>query len=84
VALTVLGAGCAGTAGQIPQGTSIGAAAPARSGPKSITIALPIDPTALGGSMQGLGAAAVPTRYFKEFPNAYLTTPAPGCTGWCF
>src|SRR5437879_9468372 len=22
----------------------------------------------------GLGAAAVPTRYFKEFPNAYLTT----------
>lgn len=74
VVLTVLGAGCAGTAGQIPQGASIGAVAPARSGPKSITIALPIDPTALGGSMQGLGAAAVPTRYFKEFPNAYLTT----------
>ena len=24
--------------------------------------------------MQGLGAAAVPTRYFKEFPNAFLTT----------
>jgi peptide/nickel transport system substrate-binding protein len=56
---------------------SAGNAPSARSGPKSITIVLPIDPTALGGSMQGLGAAAVPTRYFKEFPNAYLTTLDP-------
>jgi len=45
-----------------------------RAGPKTITIAFPIDPTALGGSMSGLGAAAVPSRYFREFPNAYLTT----------
>jgi peptide/nickel transport system substrate-binding protein len=74
VALTILGAGCAGLAGQNPQVVSDGSDAPARSGPKSIAIVLPIDPTALGGSMQGLGAAAVPTRYFKEFPNAYLTT----------
>ena len=43
-------------------------------GPKAITIAFPIDPTALGGSASGLGAAVVPSRYFKEFPNAYLTT----------
>ncbi len=74
VVVAALSAGCAGPAGQLPQGASGGAVAPARVGPKSITIVLPIDPTALAGSMSGLGAAAVPTRYFKEFPNAYLTT----------
>src|SRR5581483_4115985 len=68
-------AGCGGPAAQAPQGAAVSSAAPpARSGPKAIVIALPIDPTALGGGMQGLGPAAVPTRYFKEFPNAYLTT----------
>jgi len=72
--LIMLVAGCAAPASQNPQGTSSDAPAPARSGPKSITIVLPIDPTSLAGSMQGVGAAAVPTRYFKEFPNAYLTT----------
>ncbi len=72
--LSVVRAGCAGTTGQVPEGASTAGAPPARTGPKAITIVLPIDPTALGGSMQGLGAAAVPTRYFKEFPNAYLTT----------
>src|SRR5437016_13849515 len=51
-----------------------GSTTPPPSGPKSITIVLPIDVTSMGGSLQGLGAAAVPTRYFKEFPNAYLTT----------
>src|SRR3954470_23760296 len=50
------------------------AQAPTRSAPKSITIAFPIDPTALAGSMSGLGLAAVPSRYFREFDNAYLTT----------
>jgi len=50
------------------------AAAVVRSGPKAITIAFPIDPIALGGSASGLGAATVPSRYFKEFTNAYLTT----------
>jgi peptide/nickel transport system substrate-binding protein len=49
------------------------ASAPGRSGPKSITIALPIDPIALAGSMMG-ALAVVPSRYFREFPNAYLTT----------
>jgi peptide/nickel transport system substrate-binding protein len=44
-----------------------------RSGPKSITIALPIDPIGLAGSMIA-GLAVVPSRYFREFPNAYLTT----------
>jgi peptide/nickel transport system substrate-binding protein len=72
--LALLSAGCAGSANQSPGDRSSSASTPARSGPKAITIVLPIDPTALGGSMQGLGAAAVPTRYFKEFPNAYLTT----------
>ena len=61
----VLGAGCAGPFGQSPQDGSIDANPQIRSGPKSITIVLPIDPTALAGSMSGLGAAAVPTRYFK-------------------
>ena len=73
VVLAVLSVGCAGRTGQVADGGATGAP-PARVGPKSISIVLPIDPTALGGSMQGLGAAAVPTRYFKEFPNAYLTT----------
>src|SRR4029453_18464500 len=45
-----------------------------RGGLKTLTIAFPIDPTSLGGSPSGVGAAAVPTRYFKEFDNAYLTT----------
>src|ERR1051325_1355652 len=65
-------AACAAPAG--PSSGSGGPSAPAPSGPKSITIVLPIDVTSLGGSLQGLGAAAVPTRYFKEFPNAYMTT----------
>ncbi|HEY3118084.1 MAG TPA: hypothetical protein VGK54_15180, partial [Chloroflexota bacterium] len=71
--LLVLTLGCGSGAGQTSPGGGSGSA-PAPSGPKSITIVLPIDVTSLGGSLQGLGAAAVPTRYFKEFPNAYLTT----------
>ena len=44
-----------------------------RSGPKAITIALPIDPIGLAGNMMG-ALAVVPSRYFREFTNAYLTT----------
>ncbi|HZT08668.1 MAG TPA: ABC transporter substrate-binding protein [Chloroflexota bacterium] len=52
-------------------------AAPAqRSGPKALTIALPVEPPALGGSVI-IGVSAVPSRYFREFPNAYLTTHDP-------
>jgi len=47
-----------------------------RTGPKSITIALPVDPPALGGSVI-IGVSAVPSRYFREFPNAYLTAYNP-------
>jgi peptide/nickel transport system substrate-binding protein len=43
-------------------------------GTKSIAIALPTDPIALAGSLSGGGKAVVPSRYFREFPNAYLTT----------
>jgi peptide/nickel transport system substrate-binding protein len=74
LALAVLATGCSAPARQTPPGVASEVAPPVRSGPKAITIVLPIDPTSLNGSMQGLGAAAVPTRYFKEFPNAYLTT----------
>lgn len=66
--------GC-GPAGQTSTG-STGAASPARTGPKSITIALPVEPPALGGSVI-IGVSAVPARYFREFPNAYLTTYNP-------
>ncbi|HZT05467.1 MAG TPA: peptide ABC transporter substrate-binding protein [Chloroflexota bacterium] len=71
-ALVVIATGCVGG----PSGRAApGAQAPAtETSPKSITIAFPIDPTALAGSMSGLGAAAVPSRYFREFTNAYLTT----------
>src|SRR5438552_3696518 len=72
-ALLVTLSACAAP-GPAATSTSSAPAAPARSGPKAITIAFPVDPTALGGSMSGLGAAAVPSRYFKEFDNAYLTT----------
>src|SRR6476659_193413 len=47
-----------------------------RTGPKSITIALPVEPPALGGSVI-IGVTAVPSRYFREFPNAYLTAYDP-------
>src|SRR5579885_2876950 len=47
------------------------------SGPKVITVALPIDPIALGGGLSGSGLATVPSRYFREFTNAYLTTYDP-------
>jgi len=60
--------------GQADRGAPTAAVAPARSGPKAIIIALPIDPISLAGGMQGPGLAMVPSRYFKEFPNAYLTT----------
>ena len=52
IVLAALGAACAGPGGQ---SASTGDGTPARSGPKSITIVLPIDPTSLAGSMQGLG-----------------------------
>src|SRR5713226_7270552 len=71
VALLFAASGCA--TGPSAQAVP-GAPTPERPAPKSITIAFPIDPTALGGSMSGLGAAAVPSRYFREFANAYLTT----------
>jgi peptide/nickel transport system substrate-binding protein len=68
----------------ITGGCASGPAAPASSGasqpaapsaPKSITIAFPHDPNSLGGSLAGGSqSAVVPSRYFREFPNAYLTT----------
>jgi peptide/nickel transport system substrate-binding protein len=74
-ALLVAAMGCAASpSGQVAGGGPAAAVTPARGGPKAITIALPIDPTALAGGMLGLGAATVPSRYFKEFPNAYLST----------
>src|SRR5437762_2773446 len=56
--------------------TSSGASQPAApSAPKFITIAFPLDPNSLGGSLTGGNqAAVVPSRYFREFDNAYLTT----------
>lgn len=69
--LLLLVSGCAGS----PMSREAPAPVPAagRAGPKSLTVALPIDPTSLAGTM-ALGVATVPSRYFKEFPNAYLTT----------
>lgn len=76
--LLVVGAGCAANpAGQAERGSMTPVAVPERVGPKAITIILPIDPISLGGGIQGNGLATVPTRYFKEFPNAYLTTYNP-------
>src|SRR5579871_484261 len=66
--LTVLSSGCAANASAPAVPASV-----ERRGPVAITIALPGDPTALGGSMTS-GVAVVPSRYFREFPNAYLTT----------
>src|SRR5437763_658753 len=74
-ALLVAASGCAASpSSQADRGAPTTAVTPARSGPKAIAIAFPIDPTALSGGMLGLGAATVPSRFFKEFPNAYLTT----------
>src|SRR6266542_3518968 len=72
VTLVVTASGCATSPSSEAQPGA--PTAPARTGPKAITIAFPIDPTALAGSMSGLGLAAVPSRYFREFANAYLTT----------
>ncbi len=73
--LLIVATSCAvGPVGQRQPGEAI---APARSGPKSITLSLPIDPIGLAGGMAGNGAAVVPSRYFREFPNAYLTTYDP-------
>jgi peptide/nickel transport system substrate-binding protein len=62
--------GCAA----IPQSPAPISPAAGPGGAKSITIALPTDPIALAGSLSGGGKAVVPSRYFREFPNAYLTT----------
>src|SRR4051794_27685852 len=64
--------GCA--AGPAPQDIA-GDQPTSTRGPKSITIAFPLDPNSLGGSLSGGNqAAVVPSRYFREFDNAYLTT----------
>ena len=68
--LVVVISGCAGTPAAPERSTT---PSQGRTGPKTVTIAFPIDPIALGGSMSG-GVAVVPSRYFREFPNAYLTT----------
>lgn len=70
-ALLVTVSGCATPSGQVEPRAPTAAG---RSGPKAITISLPIDPNQLGGSSSGRSAAVVPSRYFKEFINAYLTT----------
>src|SRR5205823_7060353 len=72
VGLLVL-SGCA-SAPAAPTSSGVGQPA-APSAPKSITIAFPHDPNSLGGSLAGGNqAAVVPSRYFREFDNAYLTT----------
>lgn len=71
LSFVVMATGCRVGAGQPgPRGPAV----TGRVGPKSLTVALPIDPISLAGGITGNGGAVVPSRYFKEFPNAYLTT----------
>lgn len=50
-----------------------GSAAPQRA-PTSISIVLPVEIGAFSTRLEAVGGNAVPSRYFHEFVNAYLTT----------
>src|SRR5579871_2958958 len=69
-ALLVLVSACASSPSGQPAASTSAQPAAGQSGPKSLTISLPIDPTSLSGGLTSLGLAAVPSRYFREFTNA--------------